>query len=186
MSENFLYVNDQVGLKFLSVQELAGRYPHWFADAQVCAHNSHGAFPMSSESCRAYIESLQHTKSSVVFAVYHVSDDVHIGNVSLQSIDWINRSAEIAFIFGEKQYWGQGFAEQAARLVLTHAFSVLNLQRVHCGTAATNVGMQKLALKLGMQQEGVRRQALFLSGCYQDIVEFGILSHEFDCGAVKD
>ncbi len=39
--------------------------------------------------------------------------------------------------------------------------------------------MQKLALKLGMSQEGIRKEAIFNGGTYQDIIEFGILNQEF-------
>ncbi len=39
--------------------------------------------------------------------------------------------------------------------------------------------MKKIALKIGMLQEGVRRQAFYKWGKYQDIIEYGILKDEF-------
>ena len=36
--------------------------------------------------------------------------------------------------------------------------------------------MQKLALKLGFEQEGVRKEALFKNGHYIDIIEYGKLN----------
>jgi RimJ/RimL family protein N-acetyltransferase len=39
--------------------------------------------------------------------------------------------------------------------------------------------MKKLALKLNMKREGVRRKALYLSGKYIDVYEYGVLRDEF-------
>jgi RimJ/RimL family protein N-acetyltransferase len=36
--------------------------------------------------------------------------------------------------------------------------------------------MQKLAEKLGMQKEGVRKDALFKNGKYCDVLEYGIIA----------
>ena len=56
---------------------------------------------------------------------------------------------------------------------------ILNLNRIYCGTTNENEGMKKIALKIGMLQEGVRRQAFYKWGKYQDIIEYGILKDEF-------
>jgi RimJ/RimL family protein N-acetyltransferase len=39
--------------------------------------------------------------------------------------------------------------------------------------------MKKLALKLGMKEEGTRRENLFLDGEWVDAIEYGILCPEF-------
>jgi RimJ/RimL family protein N-acetyltransferase len=38
--------------------------------------------------------------------------------------------------------------------------------------------MQRLAEKLGMNQEGVRKDALFKNGVFVDIIEYGIVFKE--------
>lgn len=39
--------------------------------------------------------------------------------------------------------------------------------------------MQKLANYLGMEKEGLRRRHIFKNDKYLDIVEYGVLKHEF-------
>jgi RimJ/RimL family protein N-acetyltransferase len=39
--------------------------------------------------------------------------------------------------------------------------------------------MQKLAKKMKMLQEGVRRQAMYKMGKHVDIIEYGVLKDEF-------
>ena len=49
------------------------------------------------------------------------------------------------------------------------------LSQIFCGTAATNLGMQKLALSLGFCEEGRRKAHLYLEGQWVDVIEFGLL-----------
>jgi RimJ/RimL family protein N-acetyltransferase len=55
---------------------------------------------------------------------------------------------------------------------------MINLHRIYCGTSSENIGMQKLANKLGMIKEGQRKDALFKNGKYLDVIEYGIIVKE--------
>ncbi len=70
---------------------------------------------------------------------------------------------------------GQHKVELLFTSVVNHGFKKLNLHRIYCGTAATNKAMNQLALKLGMKEEGIRKEHLFLDGLWVDVVEYGIL-----------
>ena len=65
---------------------------------------------------------------------------------------------------------------EAGKMLLTHAFAVLNLHRLYCGTSSENISMQKLAIKLGMNKEGERIDAIFKNGKYYSIYEYGIIN----------
>ena len=175
----YIYQTERIRVRGLLPCDLDGNYPHWFNDLEVCRYNAHGVYPATRAEMENFIHSLTGDRSRIVWAVIEQSSNTHIGNVSLQNINWIYRSAEFAVIMGEKQYWGKGYASEAANLLLTHGFKKLNLHRIYCGTALTNRGMCKLAESLKMTREGVRRQALFLNGAYVDLVEYGVLRDEF-------
>jgi len=55
----------------------------------------------------------------------------------------------------------------------------MNLERIYCGLSESNNGMRKLAEYLLMKKEGVRRNALYLNGKYSNIIDYGILRHEY-------
>ena len=95
--------------------------------------------------------------------------------MSLQRIDWINRNAEFAIILGEREFWRKGIGVEAGGLIIRHGFNELGLIRIYCGTSERNAGMKKLALKLGMKEEGRRKKAIYKEGNYLDILEYGIL-----------
>ncbi len=44
--------------------------------------------------------------------------------------------------------------------------------------------MRRVAERLGMREEGVRRQAAFKDGAYVDVVEYGVLRAEYESARV--
>jgi ribosomal-protein-alanine N-acetyltransferase len=170
-------LNQDYFLRPLSIKDLDGSYSMWFQDQEICEHNSHGKFFKSRSYFEVYLNQLDR-EDRVVLAICHKLDG-HIGNLSLQDLSLINRTAEFAIILGDKRHWGKNVGFLAGHAMITHGFRKLNLERIYCGTAATNIGMQKLAKKLGMLLEGTRREHLFLDGAKVDMLEYGILRDEF-------
>lgn len=166
-------LNDDYFVRRLNETDLAGPYVSWFENQDVCRFNSHGKFFKTAAYFRSFYEGLD-TEDRVVWAICHKSDG-HIGNISLQSISLINRNAEFAILLGDSRHWGKGVARLAGAKLIEHAFAKLNLERIYCGTAASNSAMRSLALALGMVQEGCRRSHLYLDGAWVDLVEYGLL-----------
>jgi len=178
------------------MQAEAQQYRQWFHDPDVTKYNSHGLFPYTKEQMAKFLAQLESSDNLVWavmakpeekgrrFAKYekhglYYLDGLHIGNITLQQINWIYRSAEFACVFGKKNYWGKGYGTEAAKMIFNHGFKRLNLHRIWTGTASTNIGMQKIAGKLGMKKEGVFKEAMFLNGEWIDIVEYGILAKDW-------
>ena len=162
----------------LSEADVSGPYPSWFSDQETTRFSSHGKFFRPRSYYADYVAS-QGNHSGIAWAICHDADG-HVGNISLQGLSFINRHGELALVIGDKRHWGRGVGFKAATHLLSHGFDKLNLERVHCGTAAGNSGMIRLALKLGMKEEGRRRSHLFLEGQWTDVLEFGILKREFN------
>lgn len=179
VSKSPFLVGEDIHLRALTEQDCRGPYLNWFNDAEVCRFNGHHRFPFRREEALRYVKKVLESPTDLVLAVVLKRSRRHIGNVSLQKINFIDRSAELAIVIGEKDCWGKGYSKQVGRLLLEHAFLSLNLHRVHCGTTEENIPMQRLALYLGMKKEGVRRKAAFKENRYLDIWEYGILKPEY-------
>ncbi len=166
---------ERLGLRQLSAEDIEGGYADWLNDGEVCQYNSHHRYPQAKSDLVRYIQSVESGQDKMVFAIIHLEDATHIGNISLQHINFLDRNAELAFIIGEKEYWGNGYAREAGQAVIEHAFTQLNLHRLYLGTLDENVRMQRLALKLGFSEEGRRKGALYKNGAYHDILEYGMV-----------
>jgi ribosomal-protein-alanine N-acetyltransferase len=175
MTQQTFLEGTTIFLRPLDKADVEGNYSKWMNDKYITQFNSHGIFPATKESLLNYISSLNDSAKSMVLAIVTKDKQFHIGNISLQEINWVNRSAELAFLLGEKEFWGKGIMYEAGMLIISHAFNALNLHRIYCGTSIENIGMRKLATKLGMQEEGIRKQAIYKNGRYLDIIEYGMV-----------
>lgn len=170
---------EKILLRPLADEDAFGAYPHWLNDPIVCQGNSHGAYPYTQEQALDFIHQNRGRTDALVVAIVEKINGRHIGNISLQAINPVSRSAEIAIILGEKEFWGKGIGTEAVTLLVRHAFFTLNLHRIYFGTPVSNRGMQKIGEKLGMHKEGCRREAFYKKGSYEDIWEYGLLRSEF-------
>lgn len=169
-------IGERVYLRPLHVNDANGDYPNWLNDKEVCQYNSHGDKLYTQEMALSYIQSIQNSLTCKVFAICDKKSDTHIGNISLQAISKTNESAEFAILLGNRAFWGKGLSKEAGRLLIDYGFGELKLHRIYCGTSEANIPMQHLALALGMELEGKRKEAMKKNGKFYDILEYGILT----------
>ena len=167
-----------VDLRPLSLEDVNDTYVGWLNDAEVCAYNSHHVYPYTRELAIEYVTRVRSQKSDLVLAVIAKDTKKHIGNISLQNMNPVNRSAEFAILMGDKDSWGKGIGTEAAKLIVKHGFEQLNLHRIYCGTSEENIAMQKLAASLGFKEEGRSRQEMFKNGSFRDVIRYGLLRDE--------
>lgn len=177
-ASNIFLLGDRVYLRPLEIKDCEGDYPSWLNNRDVTRYNSHGKFPYTKNQAISFVETLQGSHTNITLAIVDKKTDKHIGNISLQNIDWITRSAELAILIGDSTFFGHGIGYEASKLITEHGFRTLNLQRIYCGTSADNKAMQHLAVKLGMSKEGTRKNGIFNNGQYVDIIEYGLLNVE--------
>lgn len=171
---------ERLYLRALVEADASGPYVDWFNDEEVCRSNSHHILPYTLEDARAYIRHAAETRDALILAIVLRDGHCHIGNIALQQIHPVYRSAEFSIVIGDKTSWGKGYAKEAGRLICDHGFEALNLNRIACGAFDDNTAMKRLAAYLGMREEGRRRQAAYKLGRYVDVVEYGVLKHEYE------
>ena len=171
-TKNFLE-DELLYLRSVNINDLEGNYSNWLNDPEVNLYNNHCRFPVSIKQQIDYINNKNNSNTDLFLAIIEKKNNIHIGNIILQNINWVDRNGEIAFLLGEKSYWSKGFMYSAGILLINHAFTQLNLHRIYLATSSTNIGMQKLANKLGFIKEGERIDAQYKNGKFNNIIEYG-------------
>lgn len=146
-------------------------YLHWFTDKEVCKYNSHRHF--SHDNNYKHIDWGNRNQILWAVCIERGQKNKHIGNVSLK-IDWANRKAEFACIFGDRKEWGKGYATYALNWMIQHGFHSIGLNRIWLGTPEQNLGMIKVAEKAGMIQEGTLINDIWMNGQYINVLRYGI------------
>ena len=80
--------------------------------------------------------------------------DDAIGSCDLSFIDLAEKRAETGFLFRRDQ-WGQGYAAEAMRSVIGHAFGGLGLEALTASTHAQNTRARQVLERLGFGLEGL-------------------------------
>lgn len=99
-----------------------------------------------------------------------------VGAISL-AIDQPHSRAELGYWIGS-EYWGQGFATEASRAMIAFAFTELGLHRVQARHFTRNPSSGRVMQKLGMQLEGVMRDAYFRWERFEDVALYAILADD--------
>ncbi|WP_258206773.1 GNAT family N-acetyltransferase [Paenibacillus radicibacter] len=102
-----------------------------------------------------------------------------IGEVVLNEMDTINRSANIRIGIQGTAHRGKGYGTEAMRLMIGYGFEKLGLHRIHLGVFVFNPRAIHVYEKLGFKREGVERDVLYLDGEYQDMIKMSILEDEY-------
>ena len=113
-------------------------------------------------------------RRSTNFAVRLPSGGPLIGSVGLRDIDPEHLQAELGFWIG-REWWGQGYATEAAREVVRFGFEELGLNRIYAHHMARNPAAGQVLRRIGMQQEGRLRERVRKWGVYEDVVMYAIL-----------
>lgn len=145
-------------------------------------------YPKSTiEEIDSYIERLHQFIESNSFPdprnrlpIIHLESNQLIGTVSCywESIEtnWLC----IGVAIYDPQYWNRNIGYEALNLWCTYLFnSNLNLVRLDLRTWSGNLGMMRLAEKLGFSKEAVFRKARIVNGEYYDSIGYGILKEEW-------
>ena len=103
--------------------------------------------------------------------------DMLLGTVSLRRYIR-DRRAELGYWLA-RPAWGHGFATEAAQAVVDFGFRELGLARVYAQVLAGNSASLRVLDKLGMMNEGKKRQHVAKARRLHDVVLYGLLRDEW-------
>lgn len=101
-----------------------------------------------------------------------------IGEVSLILRDVAARQAEIGYIF-HPDFQGQGYASEAARMLLQMGFDGAGMHRIYARCDARNGASWKVMERLGMRREAHFREHAFVKGSWDEEFVYALLEDEW-------
>lgn len=101
-----------------------------------------------------------------------------IGNCGIRMEGSRAREADIGYEL-DPDFWGHGYATEAARAVVGWGFSHLRLHRITAWCIAENAGSVRVLERLGMRQEGRLRDKEYFKGRWWDALSYAILEEEW-------
>ncbi len=120
------------------------------------------------------------TGARAAFCVFDKNTNHIAGSMCYGNFAPTDRRLEIGWSWLGVEYQGTGVNGAAKYLLLSHAFEVLNCERVEFKTDVLNKGARRGLTKIGAKEEGVLRSYNYMpSGRRRDAVYYSILNHEW-------
>ncbi len=171
---NYFLKDNSVILRKLSEDDNMESYLTFINDVDnLIWVESIGNLPMNKEDLKAYLRS----NNNLFLSIFN-HDELHVGNIHLGRINFIHRNAEFGMIL-DKQAQGKGYATSASRLVLRHAFEVLNLHRIYLSVVTENKNAIRLYERLGFVKEGIEKDMHRWNFQYYDAIRYRMLEEEY-------
>jgi len=137
--------------------------------------------PTSTELQKSFLEKYagcKDTGGEVMFTI-ETLEGTNVGGISLHGRDEKNGVFSFGIVLG-REHRGEGYAEEALRILLKYGFWERRYQKCNSACAHTNDASIALHKKVGFVEEGRRRRQFFFGGEHHDEVLFGMTREEFD------
>ncbi|MED4453097.1 GNAT family N-acetyltransferase [Metabacillus fastidiosus] len=155
------------------VQELAG-------DKEVAKTTLGIPHPYPIEAAENWIKNHpQLIKNGDVYPLAIVLRDnsLVVGTMTLR-VDKQHNKGELAYWVG-KNYWGNGYATEAARAIMNFGFEELILNRIWATALSKNPASIKVMKKVGMEIEGTLKQPILQAEVYEDVEVYGVIKSDY-------
>jgi len=152
----------------------AGRVAELAGDKEVARRTATVPHPLTHEQAKEKLERAQNDAAQGKAAVFAIerSEEV-LGLIGLH-FEWEHERASFGYWLG-RPFWGEGYTTEAAKRVMEWGFLELGLWRIAAEALEGNWASMRVAEKLGMRKEGVRRKAFKRFDQFHDIHVFARL-----------
>lgn len=120
---------------------------------------------------------MQNPRYDYEFAVVLKQSNKLIGGCGIHITSINDKEGSIVYCY-DNQYWGKGYATEAAKVILRFGFNKLGLHRIFATCHPDNIASAKVMGKIGMQNEGRLREHKFIKGNWRDSLIYSILDYE--------
>ncbi len=149
----------------------------WINDPEVKQFVGTRPFPITETMERQQME--ETTKSdSTVFCVVETFEGTTIGTVGIHRINWVNRTATVGAMIGDKKYWGKEYGTDAMGALLHYAFFQLDLRMIMASCIAFNTRSHRAILKV-FTEVGRYPKWFYRNGRYYDEILHVVTKRDF-------
>lgn len=174
-----LFESTRVKLRKMTKED-AVLYHSWRNDLEVMRSTNLCLDVYPLEETEAFVEHvILGSNTSKSYILLEKENETPIGVLALIHIDYKNRNAECIIDIGDKRFWGKGYGSEGLKLLLDYGFYEMNLHRLSLRVFSFNDRAIRLYQRLGFQQEGSSKEALFREGQWHDILHMGLLQRNY-------
>ncbi|MFQ5787233.1 MAG: GNAT family N-acetyltransferase [Thermodesulfobacteriota bacterium] len=162
-------------LRNMNVNDVSQDYVNWLNNPEINKYLSCSNTLQTMESCLSYVRSYERKEDKALIGIFLKDKKLHIGNLTLSTIDWGRRVGIVGISLGRKEYMGQGLASEALTSLKDYCFQQLTLHRLEAKVSEQHLNSLKIFLKSGFKVEGLLRDSAIIDGEFHNGYILGVL-----------
>lgn len=178
-------VGDRIYLSPRSVED-AEDFTKWMNDFEVTDYTGRSATIVTLEAEKKYLEDKNLNLNTIAFAIVDLETDKMVGTLSLEDVNYNNRTAVLGIFIGDENYRSNGYGTEAIKLLLDYGFNYVNLNSIKLDVLECNERAIKCYKKCGFKEVGRWRKSKYVNGKYYDTIVMDILAEEFTENYIKN
>ena len=150
----------------------------WMSDFEICRYERWKVHP-NVEFSRGYIiEVFDDYKSNYTYQWGIELNKELIGSISIINIDDFDQKAVMGYCI-KRNFWGNGYATEAAKAVLEYMFNEVGLNRIEASHSVNNKASGRVLEKVGMILEGCAKEYYYSNIGFQDSNLYALTRGEY-------
>lgn len=148
-----------------------------YSDPKVAAQTDEKPYE-TVEAVANYIAGIlkrHEARAGLSWSLVSKDEQCIVGSVSLHSISWPNRRADLGFTLASN-LWRRGLMAEALRCLIDFSFTRLRLIKLCAQNTMNNHGCHALLTRLGFEQEAVLRQHGYWNDRAHDLRQYGLVA----------
>jgi RimJ/RimL family protein N-acetyltransferase len=171
-------IGKRIYLRQLTDKDASKEYCGWLNDPVVNKYLE--TRESTIEDIKKFIQNQVDNPDSFFVGIFDMENDMHIGNIKLEPIDWVEKSAVFGTLIGNKDYWGKGIGTEATNLISGFAFTRLALEKITLGVLAENKAAVRVYEKSGFEIIEVKEKDIEHDGVLFDNIKMELTRKKWE------
>ena len=171
---------ERLFLRRFTAEDAEGFFQNVTSDSEVNRFLTwplHESVEDTKKLLEGWVERYENLERYCWAIVLKETEDV-IGTIAAPTVKNRVEAVEVTYCIGSK-WWGQGLVPEALQIVMKYMFAEVQVNRIEAGFDANNPNSGRVMEKVGMQKEGILRQAGRNNQGLFDLVFYGLLREDW-------
>ena len=155
-------VKIKIELKELTLLDVNKTYKDWMNDFEIFRFSKQSNEKHTIKKIKEFVLNKKNSRNEFLYKILINENKKirHIGNIKLGPINIENKTADISYFIGDRNYWNKGITTEAIKQIIILAKKKFKLKKLQAGHWKQNTGSKKVLLKNKFKLEGVLKSQI--------------------------
>jgi len=168
MSNNYTAKYGNFYVRALLVNDVDENYLRWVCDEEVTDFLEIKYNTYTLQNLMDYTASFEGDTSKFLFGVFDTETHKHIGNGTINSVNYHSGIFDVGYFIGEKEYWGKNSGLATLLMLKKIAFEELKLRKIISWVYANNIRNRFVLQRIGYTHEATIKERFLYKGIKTD------------------